>query len=296
MGVGAEHRCLLPVVGLGHLRSVADLEQQLPLRVEVVRHQRLQLSDLVQQQQLRAGVIPQISDDGADHAQFVCATCAPSLEFPGRDRVNVNLSFSPPEQVPVNSLPLSESIPSNGNGSSFSDVDKRSQHPFLSLVLHRSVLKSTRSRYRDGQRVAMIADRVAALMPTRSISTRPGAASSHCAHVRIGIDSFNNDPGFVSERHLTCNFARSCASRRSIVASDIAINANSMSSLILSSSNRRRRHQLRHHRRQRLPVGAPNTAQQNASATTTSAPCSGTQATRGRTSCGFSANRTAFRA
>ena len=33
--------------------------------------------------------------------------------------------------------------------------------------------------------------------PTRSISTNPGAASSHCAQVWIEIASFSSDPGLV---------------------------------------------------------------------------------------------------
>jgi hypothetical protein len=109
--------------------------------------------------------------------------------------------------------------------------------------------------------------------PTRSISTNPGTASFHSAHVRIGIESFNNDPGFVCDRPLTSNFARSAARRRSIVAGDIASNANSVSSLINSSSKRRSvgTNSLMIGA-SRFPVGAPNTAQQNASAAITSGP------------------------
>jgi len=68
-----------------------------------------------------------------------------------------------------------------------------------------------------------------------------------CSHHRSrcqlmnSLASFNNDPGFVCERPLNCNFARSGASRRSIVAGDITINANSVSSLMVNSSNRRSR-------------------------------------------------------
>ena len=76
------------------------------------------------------------------------------------------------------------------------------------------------------------------------------------------MDSFNNDPGFVCERPLNCNFAREGASRRSIVAGDIAINANSVSSLIFNSWNRRSRGTSSAITGvNRFPVGAPNTAQ-----------------------------------
>jgi hypothetical protein len=54
--------------------------------------------------------------------------------------------------------------------------------------------------------------------PTRSISTNPGAASSHSAQVRIGICDFSSDPGLVWLRPRGSIFARSPASFRSIVA------------------------------------------------------------------------------
>ena len=109
--------------------------------------------------------------------------------------------------------------------------------------------------------------------PTRSISTNPGTASFHSAQVRIGIESFNNDPGLVCEWPLTSSFARSAASRRSIVAGDIASNAISVSSLITSSSKRRNVGTNSDMiGASRLPVGAPSTAQQNASAAITSGP------------------------
>src|SRR6478672_6330667 len=71
----------------------------------------------------------------------------------------------------------------------------------------------------------------------------------------------------------TSSFARSAASRRSIVAGDIASNAISVSSLITSWSKRRsvgtNSNMIG---ASRLPVGAPNTGQQNASAAMTSGP------------------------
>ncbi|MDI3210993.1 hypothetical protein [Arthrobacter sp. AL12] len=53
---------------------------------------------------------------------------------------------------------------------------------------------------------------------TRSISTKPGAASSHWAQVRTGIWDFSSDPGLVWERPCGRSFARWPASRRSMVA------------------------------------------------------------------------------
>ena len=53
------------VVLLAHFRAVPDLRDQLLLRAEVVRHQRLQRPDLVQQQQLCGGVVTVVADHGA---------------------------------------------------------------------------------------------------------------------------------------------------------------------------------------------------------------------------------------
>jgi hypothetical protein len=106
-----------------------------------------------------------------------------------------------------------------------------------------------------------------------SISTNPGAASSHCAHVRIAIASLSNDPALVQLRPRTVIAARSAASRRSIVAGDITSSAAANSSLTSSSPNRRSvATSSPITAASRLPVGAPSTAQQNLSATTTSDP------------------------
>ena len=67
--------------------------------------------------------------------------------------------------------------------------------------------------------------------------------------------------------------ARSTASRRSIVAGDIAINAQATSSVIMSSRKRRSVGTSSPMiGASRFPVGAPSTAQQNPNATTTSLP------------------------
>ncbi|HEY5114281.1 MAG TPA: hypothetical protein VIJ00_02025, partial [Nakamurella sp.] len=65
VNAGPPMRGLRFVVLLGHLRAVADLGDQLLLRAEVVRHQRLQRPDLVQQQQLCGGVVTVVADHGA---------------------------------------------------------------------------------------------------------------------------------------------------------------------------------------------------------------------------------------
>src|SRR5699024_11506377 len=54
--------------------------------------------------------------------------------------------------------------------------------------------------------------------PTKSISTNPGTASSHSAHVRIGIWLLSNEPGLVCDRPRASILARSGASLRSMVA------------------------------------------------------------------------------
>ena len=89
--------------------------------------------------------------------------------------------------------------------------------------------------------------------PTRSISTNPGTASSHCAQARIGIASFSTDPGLLWLRPRNVSPARSGASRRSIVAADIAVNAPATSSPdVQLPETPQRGHQLTQHRREPL--------------------------------------------
>ena len=129
--------------------------------------------------------------------------------------------------------------------------------------------------------------------PTRSISTNPGTASSHCAQARIGIASFSTDPGLLWLRPRNVSPARSGASRRSIVAADIAVNAPATSSLTSSSPKRRSvATSSPNTGASRLPVGAPSTAQQNCNATT-SCPSLGT---RGRATLATNARPNARRA
>ena len=77
--------------------------------------------------------------------------------------------------------------------------------------------------------------------PTRSISANPGAASSHSAQVRIGIWDFSSEPGLVPDLPRTTSFARSPASRRSIVAADMAHSEAAVASWMSSSPHARSR-------------------------------------------------------
>ena len=87
------------------------------------------------------------------------------------------------------------------------------------------------------------------------------------------IESFSSDPGLVWDRPRTSSLARFGASRWSKLAGDIASNASPASSVITSSWKRR---SLGTNSAvigaSRFPVGAPSTAQQNASAAMISAP------------------------
>ncbi len=115
--------------------------------------------------------------------------------------------------------------------------------------------------------------------------------------MRIGIWDFSSDPGLVWLRPFSCIFARSPASRRSMVAADIMTSAAAVSSPMDSSPNRRSTGtRSASTGDSRLPVGAPSTAQQNRSATTTSGPYRGSRALRGRTTLGVNTPARALRA
>ena len=84
---------------------------------------------------------------------------------------------------------------------------------------------------------------------TRSISTNPGAASSHSAQVRIGIWLLSSDPGLVRQRPLSLHLARSSARRRSMVAADIDTSSAAVSSSDVQLPEvAQHRHQLAQHR------------------------------------------------
>jgi hypothetical protein len=101
--------------------------------------------------------------------------------------------------------------------------------------------------------------------------------------------------GVAAPRNLIA--ARSGARRRSIVAADMPTNAPASSSLTSSSPKRRNvATSSPITGANRLPVGAPSTAQQNRNATTTSAPYVGARGQRGRTTFGTSPCPSALRA
>jgi hypothetical protein len=94
----------------------------------------------------------------------------------------------------------------------------------------------------------------------------------------------SSDPGLVWLRPRNVIAARSGARRRSIVAGDMTTSAPASWSLTSSSPKRRNvATSSPITGASRLPVGAPNTAQQNRNATTTSAPYVGARGQRGRT-------------
>ena len=109
--------------------------------------------------------------------------------------------------------------------------------------------------------------------PTRSISTNPGTASSHSAHVRIGIESFNSVPGLVCDRPSSVSFAQSALRRRSIVAGAICSSSVAVSSSTLSSPRRRSRGtRSGNAAASSRPHGVPCTAQRNRNALITASP------------------------
>ena len=129
--VSPDHRRPRPVVGLLHLRALADLGHQLLLRVEEVRHQRLQHPDLVQQHQLRRRVVTQIPDDGADHCPVLALDMRSvvGVPRPGPGERQL-LLLTPPQQMPVDELAAVVRVHSQQRERQrHLDVDKRSQHP-----------------------------------------------------------------------------------------------------------------------------------------------------------------------
>src|SRR5665647_1819579 len=197
----------------------------------------------------------------------------------------------------MNSLPLSESMPSKGNGITLAMSSNAATTHFWALF---GTDRFSVQPVAISVTVSVYACSPIALppsWPTRSISTNPVTASSHCAQVLIGIASLSSDPGLVWLRPRNVIAARSGASRRSIVAADIAVNAPATSSLTSSSPKRRSvATSSPNTGASRLPVGAPSTAQQNRNATTTSCPYLGARGRRGRATLGTKALPSALRA
>ena len=133
----------------------------------------------------------------------------------------------------------SESMPGSGNGSTLVMSASAAITQYRALFGADRFSVQAGAGGRDSQRVGVLTDRVAPSWPTRSISTRPGAASSHCAQVRIAMASLSSEPGLVWLRPRNVIAARSGARRRSIVAGDIAVKASASSSLTSISPKRR---------------------------------------------------------
>jgi len=171
------------------------------------------------------------------------------------------------------SLPLSLSIPLIGKGNStLIPVNAANTHRW---ALFRTVRFSVHPRAMSVTvRVEQKSpEELPPSCPTRSISTKPGTASSHSAQVRIGIASLSSEPGLVCERPCGSSLPRSGANRRSIVAADIRHNAAAVRSWMSSSPQARSRATSSgRNGANRLPAGAPSTAQQNRSAAITSSP------------------------
>lgn len=139
----------------------------------------------------------------------------------------------------MNSEPLSESIPMIGKGKTAVTCSRASNTHLAALfrtdrfTVHPVQMSVTVSVKQNSPKL------LPPSCPTRSISTKPGTASSHCAQVRTGIWDFKSVPGLVWDRPRGKSFARSPASLRSIVAALISISRSAWMSVISSSLSRR---------------------------------------------------------
>jgi hypothetical protein len=139
----------------------------------------------------------------------------------------------------MNSEPLSESMRVMGNGNNAVTCSRASKTHFAALfrtdrfTVH-PVQMSVTVRVKQNSPKLLPPS-----WPTRSISTKPGTASSHSAQVRTGIWDLSSVPGLVCERPRGINLARSPASFRSMVAALIRISNAACSSVITSSPSRR---------------------------------------------------------
>src|SRR5665647_3652717 len=103
-------------------------------------------------------------------------------------------------------------------------VDQGCEYPLLGLVPHCLRFGPTGEDVCDGEGLGELAAAVTALVADQVDLHEPRRLSSQSAQVRIEICDFNRDPGLVPERPLSSRRLRSPASRRSIVAADIAHN------------------------------------------------------------------------
>ena len=117
----------------------------------------------------------------------------------------------------MNSDPLSESMPMIGKGNTAVTCSRASKTHLAALFRTdrftvQPVAMSVTVRVKQNSPKLLPPS-----WPTRSISTKPGTASSHSAQVRIGIWDFSKVPGLVWARPRGTSFARSPASLRSIL-------------------------------------------------------------------------------
>ena len=109
----------------------------------------------------------------------------------------------------MNSLPLSDSRPRIGNGNAPRNSTRASNTHFWALF--RTAFVSVQP-VKTSATVKVWANSPRGSppsSPTRSISTNPGAFSSHWTQVRIGIWDFSKLPGLVPERPFSCRSLRS---------------------------------------------------------------------------------------
>jgi hypothetical protein len=173
----------------------------------------------------------------------------------------------------MNSEPLSEWIPARWNGKA-SWICCRA-----SATTRSPLLRTVRTSVQPVARSATVSDQQKTPLlsppswPTRSTSTNPGRWSSHSAQVLIGILDFSSDAGLVIERPLSTSWVRSGASRRSMVAAEIATSWEAVTSVMSNSPWRRRLSTSSPITgASRFPVGPSCTAQMNRSASITSGP------------------------
>ncbi len=197
----------------------------------------------------------------------------------------------------MNSEPLSESMPRIGKGITAAISSRAAMTPLRALL---GTLRFSVQPVAMSVTVNVQACSPAGLPPswlTRSISTKPGTASSQSAHVRTGIWLLSRVPGLVHERPLTAYFLRSGANRRSTVAADMPTSSAAVSSSMSNSPNRRSTATNSPSiGASLLPAGIPNTDQHNTSAATALGPYFGGRGRRAPTTRGRSAPRNALRA
>jgi hypothetical protein len=198
----------------------------------------------------------------------------------------------------MNSLPLSESISSRGNGNAARPCTRAANTARGGLVAHAADLGPAGGDVGDGQRVAEVPGwrRLLRGRPGRSRRT-PGVFSSQSAQVRIGICDFNRPARLGMRPALELQLI---PVRRQPPVADMPHNSAAVASSMRSSPCRPSA-ATRPGRAgaSRLPAGPSNVAQhtRNASMTASSYLSTGTRAWRGGLACpGAGAVRIALRA